>query len=277
MRSSAESATHRSCRERRDRRAQQARRWAAGNSQGAPGVALPGATTDSGEPMSLRTRFCAALPLAQLIDTVDANAPLWRSFVRRATITADALERVHAVGGRVAPPRHRGGLVWRRRPYAPRGARARGGAGTFRCRQALSPDMHRRPLAAVLFASLFTFQLLLAGASGACPMGEHGSMFGAQQQVSGPSGAAGMTRDLAMMMPGMPAAEGGALPAGDAPCGEPMPADECRTMALCTASYAAPVEAMGGQSEPDRALAVVARVLPPLSAFAPPEPPPPRV
>lgn len=133
--------------------------------------------------------------------------------------------------------------------------------------------MPRRSLAAVLLAGLFAFQLVLAGASAACPMVDSATA------ASGGGDAVALPAMAGMPMADMPmaAAPGGAPASGDAPCEHPVSPSDCHSMAPCAPSFLAaspdPVDAPpGGVPMP----AVAALVSMPISVSSAPEPPPPR-
>lgn len=50
-------------------------------------------------PVSLRTRYCAAQSFDSFLEGAAANAELWRSIARRATVPAAIVDRVRAAGG----------------------------------------------------------------------------------------------------------------------------------------------------------------------------------
>lgn len=50
--------------------------------------------------MSMRARYCAAQPFSRFLDTVEANADLWRSLAGRASVPVGMVERVRAAGGK---------------------------------------------------------------------------------------------------------------------------------------------------------------------------------
>lgn len=134
--------------------------------------------------------------------------------------------------------------------------------------------MSARRSAAVLFAGLFTLQLVLAGIVAACPMWDHKTP---EHLVPASAMSGAMSAGMQDDMQGMAMiAESNGAETDDAPCDHPVSPEECRTMAPCAVGILVPASA----AEPQPALfpgtVVAALVAMPPSVSSPPELPPPR-
>lgn len=125
--------------------------------------------------------------------------------------------------------------------------------------------MPRHRPAALLFALLFAFQLLLAGGNGACAMWDH-------SRAEAPGDA------MAMAMAGMPMDESSSA-TPEAPCDHPASGSQqqqCQTMAPCAAGFLAPQSALAMTPASAPSAVLVALVIMPPSATVAPEIRPPR-
>lgn len=130
--------------------------------------------------------------------------------------------------------------------------------------------MALRRAAAVLFAGLFAFQLVLPGGVTACPMGDHAAPEHPAMGAAASGAIAGGMQGMAMI------AMSGASETDEAPCDHPVSPEQCRTMTPCAVGFFTVAPAAEPQPAPVPVTVVAALVAMPPSVSSPPELPPPR-